>query len=83
MYRKYMVYIDDGTAVYKIAVPAENESDARDFVSGNGEVIAIKDITDSVSIDGDRVFKALKNGAFNDEAIDFMVRALRRVGVIE
>jgi hypothetical protein len=29
--RKYFCYLDDGKAVYKVAVPAENEKKAREF----------------------------------------------------
>ena len=82
MYRKYMVYVDDGIAVYKIAVPAENEQGARDFVSGNGEVIAVKDVTEEMYINADKVLNALSE-VFNGYEVDLMVRALRDIGIID
>lgn len=49
MYRKYFVYLDDGKRVYKVAVPAEDVESAIAYCTGNGEVIAAKDVTDSIS----------------------------------
>lgn len=43
--KKYMVYMDDGRDCFKAAIPAANEKAARKYVEGNGEVIAIKDVT--------------------------------------
>ena len=43
MYFNFMVYVDGGTdqdgndILMKIAVPAKDEQDARDYVAGNGE----------------------------------------------
>ena len=38
----YTVYMDDGDA-FKVTVPAESEAAAREYVAGNGDVIAVKD----------------------------------------
>ena len=48
--KKYMVYLDDGRDCYKVAVPAANEKAARKYVEGNGEVIAVKDISEDYPI---------------------------------
>lgn len=45
-----MVYLDDGKDCFKVAVPAVNEKAARKYVEGNGEVIAVKDITEDFPI---------------------------------
>lgn len=47
--KKYMVYMDDGRDCFKAAIPATNEKAARKYVEGNGEVIAIKDVTKDFS----------------------------------
>lgn len=44
--KKYMVYMDDGRDCFKAAIPAANEKAARKYVEGNGEVVAIKDVTE-------------------------------------
>lgn len=84
MYYKFMVYLDVGDNhgdVYKIAVPAKDEQDARDYVYGNGEVIAVRDVSDEYPIRADRVFDALKDAGFKEKEIDFIVRTLTRTEV--
>lgn len=84
MYYKFMVYLDSGDNhgdVYKIAVPAKDEQDARDYVYGNGEVIAVRDVSDEYPIRADRVFDALKDAGFKEKEIDFIVRTLTRTEV--
>ena len=43
--KKYMIYLDDGRDCYKLAIPAKDEKAAREYVQGNGEVIAVKEVT--------------------------------------
>ena len=38
----YTVYMDDGDA-FKVTIPAESEAAAKEYVAGNGDVIAVKD----------------------------------------
>lgn len=81
MYRKYFVYIDDGKDVYKVAIAAACEDAARAWVQGNGEVIAVKDVTDECHIDAEQVCKALGNAGFDQHKIDFISRLLMEFGV--
>ncbi len=74
--KKYMVYLDDGRDCFKAAIPAANEKAARKYVEGNGEVIAIKDITEDFPISLDKVTQALKNAEFGQIEIDFIIRCL-------
>lgn len=74
--KKYMVYLDDGRDCYKVAVPAANEKAARKYVEGNGEVIAVKDITDDYPISLDKVVQALRNAQFGQTEIDLITRCL-------
>ena len=81
--RKYMVYMEDEDYVYKVAVPAEDEQAARDYVNGNGDVILIKDITEAIKITTENVSTALKKYDFSQIQIDFIVRTLQATGITE
>lgn len=74
--KKYMVYMDDGRDCFKVAVPAVSEKAARKYVEGNGEVIAVKDITDDYPISLDKVVQALRNAQFGQTEIDLITRCL-------
>lgn len=82
--KKYFVYLDDGTEdVLKVAVPAKSEEDAREYVNGNGEVIAIRDITDRYPISADLVAKALINAGFGQTEVDLITRTLQKTDIAE
>lgn len=68
--KKYMVYMDDGRDCFKVAVPAKTEKEARKYVEGNGEVIAIKDITKDFPISLEKVADALKKAQFGQIEIN-------------
>lgn len=74
--KKYMLYLDDGHDVFKVFVPAKNEKMAREFVKGNGEVVAVKDVTEDYLISADKVASALRNACFGKAEIDFILRSL-------
>lgn len=77
--RKYVVYMDDGRNVFKVSVPAISEEDAIDFVSGNGEVVAVKDVTSDYTISTCDVHQALENAGFPEDKCDWICRALSRI----
>lgn len=83
MYEKFIVYCDDGDSVYKLAIPAVSEGAARAWCNGVGEVIAVKNVTGDYHIDACKVSEALRNGGFSRTEIDFMVRALTELDLIE
>ena len=83
MYQKYLVYLDDGKNVYKIAIAAVCEDSARIKCSGNGEIIAIKDVTKDNPIYIDKVAKALKDAEFGENEIDWICRTLTEFGIAE
>ena len=83
MYEKFFVYIDDGNGVYKIAIAAVSEEAARAWCKGNGEIIAVKNVTNQYHIDQNRVQNALENAGFKPEEIDWMRRALVEFEIIE
>ena len=87
MFNKYLVYIDGGSdcdgrdVLMKIAVPARDEQDARDYVFGNGEIVAVRDVSDDIRINAGRVYDALEKAGFSQTEIDFIVRTLTRTEV--
>ena len=80
--KKYMVYMESGNGLYKIAVPAESEKKAREYVNGNGEILLVKDVTEEYYIDASKVAKALFDAGFGVEA-DFIVRTLQQTRIAE
>ena len=74
--KKYMAYVDDGRNCFRVAVPAANEKAARKYVEGNGEIIAIKDITNDFPISLDKVAQALKAAQFGQVEIELITRCL-------
>lgn len=73
--------MDDGIDCFKTAVPAENEEEARRFVAGNGEVIAVKNITDECQISSSKVFTALKKAGFGTTELFLITRALETTDI--
>lgn len=81
--KKYMVYMDDGKNCFKIAVPAKNEKTAREYVKGNGEIIAVKDVTEEFPISAEKVAKALLSAHFGEIEIDLITRCLQMNNIVE
>ena len=88
MYFNFMVYIDGGTdqngndILMKIAVPAKDEQDARDYVAGNGDIVAVRDVSDEDRISSSRVYDALEKANFTQHEIDYIVRTLQRTEIV-
>ena len=81
--KKFMVYMEDREDVFKVAVPAESEKKAREYVDGNGEVIAIKDVTTDYPISNDKVARALEAAGFGKIEMDLITRALYQIGIAD
>ena len=81
--KKYLVYLDDGHDCFKIAVPAKDETSAKEFVSGNGEVIAVKDVTGDFPISLDAVSRSLQASGFGKTETDLILRTLSFCEVAE
>ena len=75
--------MDDGSNCFKVAVPANSEKDARKYVEGNGEVIAVKNVTKDFPIDVDKVVDALRDTSFGEIEIDYIARCLTINGIAE
>lgn len=81
MFKKYMVYLDDGSNVYKCAIPATSKAKAKAYVAGNGEVVNIQEIECNISLD--KVAVALKNANFDQTQIDLITRTLIQTNIAE
>ena len=81
--KKYMVYMDDGKNCFKIAVPAKNEKSAIEYVKGNGEIIAVKDVTEEFPISAEKVASALLSAHFGKIEIDLITRCLQINNIAE
>lgn len=83
MYQKYFVYLDDGRDVFKVAIAAVSEEAAKAWCTGNGEVIAVRDVTEDYPISADKVRDALCKACFGEFEQDFIVRALTEFEIVE
>lgn len=77
----YKVYLEDNDSCFSTLIPAENEQEVAKQVEGNGEIIAIKDVSDTSRIDTDTVYDILRNGnkkvnAITEKQINLFVRVL-------
>lgn len=81
--KKYMVYFEDSENVYKAAIPAKDQKDAADYVKGNGEIIAVKDVTDQFPISLDKVADALQRAGFGEYEMDLITRTLSRMNIAD
>lgn len=81
--KKFMVYVDDGSACYKVPVPAYTKKDAENYLRGNGEIIKTIEVTDEYLGEGslDQVYAALNDAGFGEIERDLIIRALDFTGI--
>ena len=76
----YDLYMDDGHNTFKVTVPAFSKKDAKEYVQGNGEVVAIKP-SELQDIDLNRLADTLKRSGWGQQEIDVITRALAQIGL--
>jgi hypothetical protein len=76
MKKIYECIIDDGNAIYKEFIPADNKKKMLNQWGGNGNFIRIKDVTEEYPISLDCVMKALKAAGFGHIECDIIRRTL-------
>lgn len=81
--KKFMVYVDDGENLMKLAIPAKSAKAAKEYASGNGEIIKVIDVTADYPISAEKVANALKLGNFGQTEIDFILRTLYTCNIAE
>ncbi len=75
----YRIILDSDTKAITDFVPATSEADAREWISGNGEIIQCKEY--ELPIDTDYLWNVLtgkEQGHFGEAEADVIVRMLRR-----
>lgn len=81
--KKFMVYVDDSENLMKLAIPAKSVKAAKEYASGNGEIIKVSDVTADYPISADKVYNALKKDGFGVAEIDFIIRTLYTCNIAE
>lgn len=76
----YDLYMDDGHNTFKVTVPAFSKKDAKEYVQGNGEVVAIKP-SELQDIDLNCLANTLKRSEWGQQEIDVITRALAQIGL--
>lgn len=76
----YDLYMDDGHDTFKITVPAFSKKDAKAYVEGNGEVVAIKP-SELQDIDLNCLADTLRRSEWGQQEIDVITRALAQIGL--
>lgn len=76
----YDLYMDDGYSTFKVTVPAFNKKDAKEYVQGNGDVMAVKP-SELQDIDLNCLADTLKRSGWGQQEIDIIVRALAQIGL--
>ena len=76
----YDLYMDDGHSTFKVTVPATSVKSAKEYVRGNGEVVAIKP-SELQDIDLNCLADTLKRSGWGQQEIDVITRALAQCGL--
>lgn len=76
----YDLYMDDGHNTFKVTVPAFSKKDAKEYVQGNGEVVAIKP-SELQDIDLNCLADTLRRSGWGQQEIDVITRALAQIGL--
>lgn len=80
-FKVYDVYMDDGHDVFKVVIPAESKQAATKAVSGNGEVVKIRENTLVPDIDCNKLAETLRRNAWGDTEIQVITRVIEAVGL--
>lgn len=76
----FTVYLDDGMSTFKEIIPSDSKKDAAAYVSGNGEIIAIREDKE-ISVDVNRLANDLQKAGWNQAEIDLITRTFIRTGL--
>lgn len=80
-FKVYDVYMDDGRDVFKVVIPAESKQAATKAVSGNGEVVKIRENATVQNIDCNVLADTLRKDGWGDTEIQVITRTLAAVGL--
>ena len=75
--------LHDGHDAFRVPVPAANLEAAKEYVNGNGEIVAIKDVTGEYLINFEHVREALLQNGFDETETALILWTLDFAGVAE
>lgn len=76
MMKHYKVYMEHNMSAYIAIITANNEKEAREVCDGNGEIVAIKDITDDYPIYIPCLEETLKSAGYGFTEIEIIKNTL-------
>lgn len=76
----FYAYIDDGECTFKVPVPAYTAKEAREYASGNGEIVAIKEDKKTI-IDGGAVYSAMTGAGYDRYTAEIVMRLVQMAGL--
>ena len=76
----YDLYMDDGHSTFKVTIPATSVKSAKEYVQGNGDVVAVKQ-SELQDIDLNCLADTLKRAQWGQQEIDVITRALAQCGL--
>ena len=76
----YDLYMDDGHSTFKVTVPATSVKSAKEYVQGNGDIVAVKP-SELQDIDLNCLADTLKRAQWGQQEIDVITRALAQCGL--
>lgn len=76
----YDLYMDDGHSTFKVTVPATSVKSAKEYVQGNGDVVAVKS-SELQDIDLNCLADTLKRSGWGQQEVDVITRALAQCGL--
>ena len=77
----FAVYLESKDDLFKTLIPAECEEEAMERCIGNGEVIAVKDVTSNHRFDTVELWKTLEQAGYDKEKIQLLDRLLENLGL--
>lgn len=77
MNKVYKVFLEDGIGEFAATVVTTSKRKAREYVAGNGRVVAIEDITENHPISINKVEDALSSAGFGKTEIYIIRKALQ------
>ena len=77
----YKITMEDRDSVFNLVIPAPSKQAAIDYVSGNGEIILIRE--DDYPISKEKVANALLSYGFGKAETDIVTRALNQIGLAD
>ena len=80
---KYLVYIDNGKQTTSKALTATSKKSVMKALEGQGEVVAVKNLTEDHPLKADTIREVLQaSGKFDKLELDWIIHALTMTGIV-